>query len=42
MQLLVAIFDVFSLKLQPDKKKGQVPGTYLFSNNSEQILHLTF
>lgn len=27
MQLLVAIFDVFSLKLQPDKKKGQVPAS---------------
>jgi len=29
MQLLVAILDVFSVKWQPDKKKGQPPGLYV-------------
>lgn len=29
MQLLVAILDVFSVKWQPDKKKGQPPGVYV-------------
>ncbi|XP_020625349.1 uncharacterized protein LOC110062706 [Orbicella faveolata] len=29
MHLLGAIFDVFSLKWQPDKKKGQPPGMYV-------------
>ena len=44
MQLLVAILDVFSVKWQPDKKKGQPPGMqhviYIRSTDTIHYSHL--
>ena len=37
MQLLVAMLDVFSVKWQPDKKKGQPPGVYVVWSVFAQI-----